>query len=156
MMRVVFGRLTLLAWCLGALVLAAGCGTSISGVTYEHYMVSCCQTSKANQPYQAGESLMVQWMVIPSGRTPSSAATQLDLRATLEGPYASVTGLKSGTPAAYTLHAPAITTTDRASSVPPGVIQLPADLSPGYYDLVTTVAAPDSVTSGASVVQVTG
>jgi hypothetical protein len=163
-MHVVIRRLPLTASCLGALTLAAGCGASASSITYEHYTVSCCQISKDLQPYQAGGTLIVHWLVWPSGRTSSRAATQLALTATLEGPYASATDLKSGppaplgngTPTAYTLHAPAITTTDRVSSVPLGAIQLPADLPPGYYDLVTEVAGPDFTTSGYSMVQVIG
>jgi hypothetical protein len=157
MIHAVIRRLPLMTWCLGAAALASGCGAaSVPAVTYAQYTVTCCQSSDVNQLYHPGEALVVHWIVSPSTATASDAATTLTLSATLQGPYASVTTLKSGGPAAYTLHAAAVTTTDRSPTAPTSVIQLPADLPPGYYNLVERVAQPDSTAGGASVVQVNG
>jgi hypothetical protein len=157
MIHAVIRRLPLMAWCLGAGALASGCGAaSVPAVTYAQYTVTCCQSADVNQLYHPGEALVVHWMVVPATRTASDVATTLTLSVTLQGAYSSVTTLKSGGPAAYTLHAAAVTTTDRSPTAPTSVIQLPADLPPGYYDLVIRVAQPDYSAGGASVVQVTG
>jgi hypothetical protein len=157
MIRTVIRRLPLLAGCLGTLALSAGCGASnTSTVTYARYQVTCCESGDINQLYHPGEALVVHWIVSPGPRTASNVATTLTLSVTLQGAYSSVTTLKSGGPAAYTLHAAAVTTTDRSPTAPTSVIQLPADLPPGYYDLVTGVAAPDTRQGGASVIQVIG
>jgi hypothetical protein len=146
-----------MTWCLGAAALASGCGAaSVPAVTYAQYAVTCCQSSDVNQLYHPGEALVVHWIVSPSTRTASDAATTLTLSVTLQGAYASVTTLKSGAAAAYTLRAATVTTTDRSPTAPSSVIQLPADLPPGYYNLVMKVAMPGNSAGGASVVQVTG
>jgi methionine-rich copper-binding protein CopC len=157
MIHAVIRRLPLMAWCLGAAALASGCeAASVPAVTYAHYTVTCCQSSDVNQLYHPGEALVVHWIVSPSTRTASDAAITLTLSVTLQGAYASVPTLKIGGPAAYTLHAAEVTTTDRSPTAPTSVIQLPADLPPGYYNLATKVAMPDdNSVGGASVVQVT-
>ena len=126
--------------------------------------MTCCQSADVNQLYHPGEALVVHWMVVPATRTASDVATTLTLSVTLEGAYASVSALKSGaplpvrngTPPAYTLRAATVMTTDRSPTAPTSVIQLPADLPPGYYNLVTGVAAPDTRQEGAGIIQVTG
>jgi hypothetical protein len=157
MMRGVIRRPLLVACCLGVVALAAGCGAaSTFEVTYMQYRVTCCQSSDINQVYHPGEALVVHWMVSPGWPTTSSIATTLTLSLTLQGPYASVTALKSGAAASYTLHAATLTTTDRSNRAPTSSIQLPGDLPPGFYNLTTKIAGPDSSQSGASVVQLTG
>jgi hypothetical protein len=165
MMPAVIRRLPLTVWLLGAAALASGCGTSsLPAVTYAQYTVTCCQSGDINRLYHPGDALVVHWIVSPSTRTASDVVTTLTLSVTLEGAYASVPALKSGPPAplgngappAYTLRAVTVTTTDRSITAPTSVIQLPADLPTGYYDLVTAVTAPDSITSGGGVIQVTG
>jgi hypothetical protein len=158
MMHAVIRRLPLTAWCLGAAALACSCGTSNvpAAVSYTQYTVTCCQNGDVNQLYHPGEALVVHWIVSPGPRTASDVATTLTLSATLQGAYASVTTLKSGASSAYTLRAPAVTTTDRSPAAPTSVIQLPQDLPPGYYNLMTKVAMPDYSAGGGSVIQVTG
>ena len=165
MIHAVIRRLPLMTWCLGAAALASGCGAaSVPAAIYTQYTVTCCQSADANQLYHPGEALVVHWMVIPATRTASDVATTLTLSVTLEGAYASVPALKSDPPAplgngaraAYTLRAATVTTTDRSPTAPTSVIQLPADLPPGYYDLETTVARPDYSAGGAGIIQVTG
>src|ERR1017187_2821451 len=165
MIHAVIRQLPLLALCLGAGARASGGGAaSVPAVTYAQYTVTCCQSSDVDQLYHPGEALLVHWMVVPATRTASEVATTLTLSVTLEGAYASVSALKSGAPApvgngtppAYTMRAATVTTTDRSPTAPTSVIQLPADLPPGYYDLVIRVATLDYSAGGAKVIQVTG
>jgi hypothetical protein len=157
MIRTVIRRLPLLAGCLGTLALSAGCGASnTSTVTYARYQVTCCESGDINQLVQPGEVFVLHWMVVPASPTSSSVPTTLPLTVTLQGPYSSVTGLKSGAPATYTLRAPTVTTNDRSTTAPTSSVQLPAGLPSGYYNLEFGIAAPESIASGASVIQVGG
>jgi len=156
-MRAVIRRPAYCLLYLGAMLLTASCGAaSTSAVTYATYSVTCCQSSDIDQLYHPGETLVLHWIVSPGPPTSSHAPTRLTLSASLDGAFGSVADLKGGSPAADTPRAASVTTTDRSPTVPNSVIQLPADLAPGYYNLVFKIAAAGNSFGGASVIQITG
>jgi hypothetical protein len=78
-------------------------------------------------------------MVQDAGRTSDSGPHPMTLTAELTGPYADVSGLKSGAAATRTVHAPAIKTDDRTPTAPNSTLNLPSDLPPGLYNLAIGV-----------------
>ncbi len=120
----------------------------------DHYEDKVEYVGHVTHLYHPGTTLTIHWLVttVPAAPGPS---TNLTLSAELQGPYASVGALKSTAPTAgAALTAAKVVVRNTSDTAPASIINLPADLAPGYYNLRTTVAYPGGRQGGDSVIQV--
>lgn len=122
---------------------------------YVRYMFTCCTANDGQGAWRPGDTVDVQWIVgttrVPNDGPPRSIV----LSAELQGPYATVDELKTGSAPVTTLTATPITTDDQDPAVPTSHITLPATFRSGLYKLAFSIDyGQGNSMSGASVLQV--
>ncbi|NYF56518.1 hypothetical protein [Micromonospora purpureochromogenes] len=134
--------------------LLAACGTEPSGpvegipVTY-----TCCEARDIDRLYQPGQTLTVHWTV-ESPEEPGGTPPQVELAASLTGPFATVGDLKAATegtptvPGLLTFTAAPVRPSGMPDERPVSTIVIAPDTKPGYYNLVTSVVGDDNTASG--------
>jgi hypothetical protein len=134
----------------------ASCVTASPAPTATGPTYRCCQAADINRTYHPGQTLTVHWIVVPATGGDGSPGRQVELHASLAGPYATVSGLKA-TPhdnATPTFTAPAVHPFGSAGEQPLSLILIPPTAAPGYYNLITSVNDRAGSVGGASVIQV--
>ncbi|WP_230687079.1 hypothetical protein [Catellatospora vulcania] len=140
---------------IGCLLLAmTSCTATASPPTRAGTAYTCCDAADVDREYQPGQTLTVQWIVVPGE---PGVGGPVELHARLTGPYAAVSGLKSpsGKDAAggATFTAETVRPAGQPGEQPVSVIQIPATAAPGLYNLVTSVTEQSGSHSGASVIR---
>ncbi|MBB2943664.1 hypothetical protein FB565_003393 [Actinoplanes lutulentus] len=158
-------RLALLCAAGAAAVLLAACDpgatgeagdtAASAGVTY-----SCCADTDVDSPYYPGQVVSVLWTVESTNGPATGAAAQVELSASLTGPYATVGQLKSApedsTNAAeyVTFTAPPVRPSGTPGEKPVSTILISSDAGPGYYNLTTAMKQGGQTVGGASIIRV--
>ena len=154
-MRLTACGLTLVAATSGAVLGLAACSSSgssqASAPALQSY--SCCSSEDINAVRHPGETLRLHWIATPAGPGSHGPTSTVRLRASLSGPFASVSTLKAADDPP-TVSAPTIVTTDQRGQAPVSVLVIPVDAGGGYYNLTTTIEADGGQVSGGSVIQV--
>ncbi|GIF48078.1 hypothetical protein DFJ67_2028 [Asanoa ferruginea] len=138
---------------LGFVALAglSGCTESASPTVTVTY--SCCVAADVETQYRPGQTMTVHWIVqTPEG--PVSGPPQVELTASLAGPYASADDLKGGAAPATTYTAVPVRPAGTPDEQPVSTIVIGADAQPGYYNLVTSANQDGATAGGSSVVRV--
>lgn len=121
------------------------------------YRYTCCQKDDIDQVLHPGDVLVLHWIVETVPPTQSYPEAPVTLSASLTGSYPDATTLKSsvgaGAPSPRLTAAP-VQTTNRAGGAPVSTIAIPADATPGLYNLGTSVESDSGRASGESVVRV--
>jgi hypothetical protein len=144
---------------IGGLLLAlASCTDTSSTPTGTSQAYTCCEEADINRDYQPGQTLTVNWIVVPGKVGTGSPAHQVELNARLAGPYATASDLKTTSDmnhaAGITFTAEPIRPSGQAGEQPVSVIPIPPTAAPGYYNLVTSVTETSGSHGGASVIHV--
>jgi hypothetical protein len=148
---------------LGILVIVIGLVLSACGTQpafYASHSYECCVEISANTTWNAGTKVTLHWQSMPAGMTTDSNPRQIVLSVSLTGPFASVDALKQATtqgaqPAGVrTIRATPVTVNDRVFLSPTSQLELPPDLSPGFYNLATDAAGVGHSSGGGAVVVV--
>ncbi|WP_433825821.1 hypothetical protein ACQP2E_27395 [Actinoplanes sp. CA-015351] len=133
----------------------AGDGASSAVVTY-----SCCADTDVDSPYHPGQVMSVRWTVESTNVPAAGGAAPVELSASLTGPYATVSELKSApedsTNAAeyVTLTAPPVRPSGTPGEKPVSTILISSDAGPGYYNLTTAMKQGEKIVDGASIIRV--
>lgn len=144
----------------GVLVLAVAAGCSAgspasvpAGPTY-----SCCRAADVHRDYRPGETLALRWIVIPAVQREGVQTPQVELKASLVGPFSTVGELKASPGATasgiVTFAAETVRPSGLAGEEPVSVIAIPSDAAAGYYNLITAVSEASGSIGGASVIRV--
>ena len=111
-------------------------------VTNSPYSLTCCTQADINRPWQPGTTVDLHWTVesdnlldLVFDKNPTHKGF---ITALLSGPYSDPAGLSAGAAGSSAVHGSVIAMDDRMrpSTTPVTTFVLPADLPPGYYDLV--------------------
>ena len=124
-------------------------------VTDSTYSLTCCTQADINRPWQPGTNVDLHWTVeSESGANllldrvfETNPTHKVSITALLSGPYSDLAGVKQNIqggsplgdhPATADVHGSVIAMDDRTrpSTTPVTTFVLPADLPPGYYDLI--------------------
>jgi hypothetical protein len=118
-------------------------------VTASTYSLTCCTLADINRPWQPGATVDLHWTVESDNLLhrvfDKNPTHKVFITAQLSGPYSDLAGLKqiiltggAGAPGGATVHGSDIAMDDRTrpSTTPATTFVLPADLPPGYYDLI--------------------
>lgn len=150
------GRLLLVAC--AALPLLAACYADPATPAATPPGYSCCTALDVATHYRPGQTLTLQWTVVPGkGRPP--IAPQAELTARLTGPYPDSIVLKAATSdrnsaGEVTYPAAPIRPTGAVDERPVSVIRIGADAQPGLYNLAWSASESGGTVSGASIIQV--
>jgi hypothetical protein len=136
---------------MGLVGCSSGSGPSVG---YPRYQFSCCASLDGQRVWHPDQTMSLQWTQESAGESPDSAQTAVTLTAELAGPFANVDSLKGGGADARTIRATPVSTTNGTPGSPVSTVPLPADLTPGYYNLTITDAEGSGRTSSATIVQV--
>ena len=154
-MRLKAHRLTLTAGVsiavLGLAACSSGGSSHQSAPALQSY--SCCSSEDINAVRHPGETVQLHWIAVPAGPGYHGAVSTVRLEASLSGPFASVSKLKSSD-ISPTVKAPLVVTTDEAGQAPISSLAIPADAGAGSYSLTFTIDADGGQVSGGSVIQV--
>lgn len=146
-------RVVVVAGLAGIGLVGCSSGTGPS-VAYPRYQFACCASLDGLRVWHPGETMTLQWTQESAGESSHSAQVAITLTAVLAGPFAKVDALKGGGAATRTVRATPISTTNGTPGSPVSTLPLPADLTPGYYNLTITNAEASGSTSSATIVQV--
>src|SRR5579859_5924456 len=146
----------------GVVVLAslAACSTNAPQPTTQHQTYTYnYMSSPSNDHWKPGQQISITWTPQTGPLTADTAPAKVVFTLKLIGPYASVSDLKAASSAtAPTAGSAASITTDTWSGKSfAQALDLPASLTPGYYNLVqrmtqtTSTGGGDYSASGASV-----
>jgi hypothetical protein len=136
-----------------ALASLTACTTEPSTPPAVTVTYTCCVAADVETPYQPGQTMTVHWIVqTPDG--PVSGPPQVELTATLTGPYASADDLKAGAGAANTYTAAPVRPSGAPDEQPVSTIVIGTDAQPGLYNLVTSANQDGATSGGSSVVRV--
>jgi hypothetical protein len=118
-------------------------------VTDSPYSLTCCTQADINRPWQPGTTVDLHWTVASDNLFDrvfdKNPTHKVFITALLSGPYSDLAGLKqiilvagAGAGGSSAVHGSVIAMDDRTrpSTTPVTTFVLPADLPPGYYDLV--------------------
>jgi hypothetical protein len=107
------------------------------------------------QGWYPGKAVTLHWVVQSAAASTDDRDTPVTLSVTLSGPYPDVTSLKSGAPATVTLRLPTLVADNRVSVPLTSALDLPSDLTAGFYNLAFTDDSGNGNSwSGGSVVEV--
>ena len=129
-------------------------------VTYQTYSYSCCQNGETTQVWHPGEQRTIAWTAVPGAMTSDPRPAKVTIRSRLSGPFASVAELKnaSANPNSNTarrkIDGTPLQIDNRTVNGVVSVVQLPADLPAGFYnlDLVTDYGNGNSSRSSSVIV----
>ncbi|MFD0783405.1 hypothetical protein ACFQZ8_05655 [Micromonospora azadirachtae] len=140
--------------------LLAACGTGPSGpVTAAPATYTCCEAQDVDRPYQPGQTLTVHW-IVESPDEPGGTPPQVELTASLTGPFATAGEVKAATgadpnaPGLATFTAAPVRPSGTPDERPVSTIVIGPEAEPGYYNLVTSVGGDDHTGSSGSIVRV--
>jgi hypothetical protein len=142
-------------------ILGACSGPSSPDVFYAAHGYSCCTEITGTTTWHRGQQLTLHWTPTPPARTANGTPHRIVLSLSLTGPYPTVDALKQATsqgthPAGVrTISAPQLTANDRTVELPVSMLDLPADLAPGYYNLDAESSAAGLAIAGDAVVVIT-
>jgi hypothetical protein len=139
------------------LITAAACAVTSPAAAPKGPTYSCCQTADIQREYRPGETLAIHWIVVPGEAGAGTQSQQLELNASLAGPFGKVDELKAddaARAAVSTLTAEPVRPSGVAGEQPVSTIAIPSDAAAGFYNLVTSVSEPGGSVSGASVIRV--
>jgi hypothetical protein len=118
-------------------------------VTDSTYGLTCCTQADINRAWQPGTTIDLHWTVESDNLFhrvfDKNPTHKVFITAQLSGPYSDLAGLKqiiltggAGAPGSATVNGSDIAMDDRTrpSTTPVTTFVLPADLPPGYYDLL--------------------
>ncbi|HEV7710632.1 MAG TPA: hypothetical protein VGP16_20730 [Asanoa sp.] len=114
---------------------------------------TCCVATDVETPYQPGQTMTVHW-IVQTPEEPVSGPPQVELTASLTGPYASADDLKGGAAGAATYTAAPVRPSGAPDEQPVSTIVIGADAQPGLYNLVTSANQDGATSGGSSVVRV--
>ena len=154
------------------LAVAAGLGAAIiAGVsactktaatgsqqTFRVQTYTCCVAGDIEPIRHPGQSVSVHWIAEPS-QSPGPVA-QVTLKVFLDGPFPSVTALKSAmvsVPDAQTsahLATSSMVVSNQVGNAPVSELTIPKSARPGYYNWTTTVASGGMSASGSTIIQI--
>ncbi len=147
--------------CLVMSVLTGACdaGSTTSAVAGQ-ISYTCCEAKDIETLYRPGDDLALHWIVnAPDG--PVKGSPQVELTATLTGPYSSVETLKAApdvaqsAPGKVAFTAVPVRPSGTPDERPVSTIEISSDAEPGYYNLdFAVVDDGGSSVSGASVIRV--
>lgn len=124
---------------------------------------TCCEAESLREEYVAGETVTLRWMVDAPTGPAATAASDVELGASLTGPYGDVEALKalvgpeaSGSPpeGIVTYSAEPLHPTGAEIEAPVSLIPLPPTALPGIYDLEISIVEPNGSVITRSVVRV--
>jgi hypothetical protein len=148
-------RAALLAACLLAGAIAAGCTSPTvhsSGVSY-----TCCDASVVSTHWHPGQQLPVVWTrtaTVPTGQR----FPPVTLSAVLTGPFSKAVALKTaitqGHRGSLTTQAAKITISRDPPASVVSVITIPADATPGFYNLEIISSSGGGTFSGETIITV--
>lgn len=154
-MRVTVPRLTLVAIGAGATLCLTACSSTERLPTTRPALqsYSCCSSQDILAVHHPGEELRLHWIAVPARPSSRGAVSTVRLEASLSGPFASVSKLKSsGNSGDVT--APVVVTTDRVGVVPVSSILIPENAPAGSYNLAWSIDQDGGKVSAESVIQV--
>jgi len=115
---------------------------------------TCCSATDVDTLYHPGQTMSVHWMV----EGPATGSPQVELTASLTGPYPTADELKaddSGTAAGkVTFTAAPVRPAGTPGEHPVSTIAIGSDARPGYYNLTTSMKQGGATDGGASIVRV--
>jgi hypothetical protein len=154
-MRLTAPRLTLAAAASAAVLCVTACSSTANGratgPALQSY--SCCSSRDILTVRHPGETMRLHWIATPLAPSSNSAVSTVRMKASLSGPFGSVSQLKASH-SPVTMTAPTVITTDRVGGAPVSIILIPEDARAGEYNLTTTVDQDSGQISGGSVIQV--
>lgn len=104
--------------------------------------------------------MVLHWQAQAFGSSNSPTAEPVRLQLTLTGPFASIDALKAAIAGnrlpsdVRSINADTPGITDRTGGTPTSELNLPADLTPGYYNLKQQVTLGGSSASGSTIVTI--
>ena len=119
------------------------------------FSYTCCTAADIDRVYHPGDAMSIHWIVQNGTPTSATQPTQVNLSVRLTGPYADVTSLKErGVKGTSSITAAAIVTSDWVGGAPTSRLVIPANASPGFYDLSTENKSGGMTAGGTSIVRV--
>jgi hypothetical protein len=143
----------------GSVLLAmASCATTSSTSAASGAVYTCCEAADIDRDYQPGEPLTVRWIVTSRLTDANLALQEVELNASLAGPYVTVGEVKSMSSgenvAGQAFAAEPIRPSGQAAERPVSVILIPSTAAPGFYKLTTSVTERGESVGGMSVIHV--
>lgn len=119
------------------------------------FSYTCCTAADIDRVYHPGDVMSIHWIVQKGTPTSATQPTQVNLSVRLTGPYADVSSLKErGVKGTSSISATPIVTSDWVGGAPTSRLVIPANASPGFYDLSTGSKSGGMTAGGASIVRV--
>ena len=123
--------------------------------TQATFSYTCCTTADVDRVYHPGDVMTIHWIVQRGALTSATQPTQVDLSASLTGPYADVTSLKEhALKDTASISAAPTVTSDWAGGAPISRLVIPAKAVPGFYDVRTASTSGGMTGGGHSIVRV--
>jgi len=119
------------------------------------FSYTCCTAADIDRVYHPGDVMSIHWIVQNGMPTSATQPTEVSLSVRLTGPYADISSLKErGVKGTSSISAAAIVTSDWVGGAPTSRLVIPANASPGFYDLSTGTKSGGMTAGGASIVRV--
>jgi hypothetical protein len=119
------------------------------------FSYTCCTAADIERVYHPGDVMSIHWIVQSGMPTSATQPTQVSLSVRLTGPYADISSLKErGVKGTSSISAAPIVTSDWVGGAPTSRLVIPANASPGFYDLSTGTKSGGMTAGGASIVRV--
>ena len=123
--------------------------------TQATFSYTCCTTADVDRVYHPGDVMTIHWIVQRGAQTSATQPTQVDLSASLTGPYADVTSLKEhALKDTASISAAPTVTSDWAGGAPISRLVIPAKAVPGFYDVRTSSKSGGMTAGGHGIVRV--
>ncbi len=135
-----------------------GHSASLDAIYGSHSYMCCLENTILS--WHAGQHVILHWEPTPPIRTTDPKPHEIVLSMSLTGPFPSVDALKQATsqgvrpPGVTTIDAAPIEVNDRDVVSPASELDLPSDLSHGYYNLATQAAEAGQSAGGGAIVNV--
>ena len=130
-------------------------GSSVPSAQHATYRYTCCRAADLAGPHRPGDVLTLHWIVKP-GDPSDQSPSQVTLRAALAGSFDTVTTAKAATATRPVATAEPVLTTAAAGGPLTSTIHIPADSTPGFYNLTFAISEGGGSYSGATIIKVIG
>lgn len=154
---------------IGRLSLILGVGIAVVVIGWRHFAsgsvdprdkpwvtFTCCRSTDVDRAYHPGETIRIHWIANFQPHGSTGEAVPITLIARVVGSFPSAGQMKHNlnVRGAGIASGPIHVTEQSLGRNPISVIRLPRNISPGVYDLVTTITDGGGVVSGAASVKV--